>query len=240
MSEFKVGDVVEHVGEGRREGERGKVHFSPCITVGYVRVLFEGDSTAKCYKPEELKRVDPPTREFKTGDLVRFIGGRGTAGPNVGDQGRVQGRVMDRDCRAPGYVRVRFSSLKRCILVEELELVAPTSLTFATTTARGSVLDEAKGLIEGDRNNSYGPPTQDFARTAGVLNALGYRGPDGRGLEPHDVAIVVAAVKLSRLMWTPEKRDNWVDLAGYAACGFECATEEGKLAQVKVSPEPGA
>lgn len=33
-------------------------------------------------------------------------------------------------------------------------------------------------------------------------------------------------VKLSRLMWTPAKRDSWVDIAGYAACGLECALHE--------------
>ena len=90
---------------------------------------------------------------------------------------------------------------------------------------RASILHEAEELICGDRNNSYGPPTQDFSRTAGVLNALGYRSPSG-DIRPHDVAIFVAAVKLSRLMWSAGKRDNWTDLAGYAACGHECVVME--------------
>jgi hypothetical protein len=94
------------------------------------------------------------------------------------------------------------------------------------SSPRGDALDEAKGLITGDRNNSYGPPTQDFARAAGVLNALGYRAHEGRQLLPHDIALMVMAVKQSRLVWTPAKRDSWVDIAGYAACGLECAMEE--------------
>lgn len=93
---------------------------------------------------------------------------------------------------------------------------------------RADVLDEARGLITGDRNNTYGPPMQDFTRTAGALSAYGYRGPGGRELQAHDVAIFVMAVKLSRLMWTPAKRDSWVDIAGYSGCGYECAAEEGK------------
>jgi hypothetical protein len=101
----------------------------------------------------------------------------------------------------------------------------------AEDTPRGSVLTEARELINGDRNNSYGPPTQDFTRTAGILNALGYSGPDGRELQGHDIAIIIASVKMSRLMWTPGKRDNWVDLAGYAGCGYECAVEEGHSGQ---------
>jgi Domain of unknown function (DUF6378) len=102
---------------------------------------------------------------------------------------------------------------------------APFSRVKDNLTERARVLDEAKNLICGDRNNQYGEPHQDFQRTAGVLNALGYLAPDGP-LKAHDVAVIISAVKLSRIMWSPEKRDHWVDLAGYAACGYECVTKE--------------
>lgn len=93
-------------------------------------------------------------------------------------------------------------------------------------SVRESMLDEAKSLVLGDRNATYGPPNQDFDRSAGQLNALGYRGPGGRELLGHDIAIMVMSIKLSRLVWTPDKRDSWVDIAGYAACGLECAVIE--------------
>lgn len=93
---------------------------------------------------------------------------------------------------------------------------------------RLDVLDEAAHLISGDRNNSYGPPHQDFKRTAEALNAFGYSVNDNP-LMPHDVALIISVVKISRLMWSPEKRDSWVDLAGYAACGYEAyMTENGE------------
>lgn len=98
-------------------------------------------------------------------------------------------------------------------------------------TPRAHVLNEARDLITGDRNNQYGPPTQDFSRTAAALTALGYRGPGGRDLAAHDVAILVGVVKLSRLMWEPTKRDSWVDLAGYAACGWECVEDEYQIGE---------
>jgi hypothetical protein len=91
---------------------------------------------------------------------------------------------------------------------------------------RAELLEEANSLVNGDRNNAYGPPHQDFQRTADMLTAMGFRfgdyrdGDDAR-IEAHHVAMILAAVKLSRLAWSPDKRDSWVDLAGYAACGHE-------------------
>ena len=95
---------------------------------------------------------------------------------------------------------------------------------------RESALTEAKKLITGDRNNQYGPPTQDFNRTARMANAFGFAVVDEAGnvnpVQAHHVALFVMFVKLSRLAWTPQKRDSWVDIAGYAGCGFECAVTE--------------
>lgn len=90
---------------------------------------------------------------------------------------------------------------------------------------RGDVLDEAKTLITGDRNNQYGPPTQDFDRTAAMASAFGFQ-VDGKPLQGHHVAIFMMLLKTSRLAWTPDKRDSWVDAAGYAGCGAECAVAE--------------
>jgi len=83
-----------------------------------------------------------------------------------------------------------------------------------------SILEEANRLVNGDRNKTYGPPSEDGARVAGMMNALGYRGPDGRELQPHDWAVFLMAVKMSRIVVTPTKRDHWVDAAGYAQCGW--------------------
>jgi Domain of unknown function (DUF6378)/Domain of unknown function (DUF4406) len=98
---------------------------------------------------------------------------------------------------------------------------------------RADALTEAKALITGDRNNSYGPPTQDFQRTADMASSFGFRfvgHPDGpaEDLESYHVAIFMMLLKLSRLAWTPGKRDSWVDAAGYAGCGYECAVEAAK------------
>jgi hypothetical protein len=59
------------------------------------------------------------------------------------------------------------------------------------------------------------------------LNALGYRGPDGRMLEPFDNAIIEIALKQARNVGAPQVRDNWLDTAGYGAIGWEAAVIGG-------------
>lgn len=89
---------------------------------------------------------------------------------------------------------------------------------------RRDLLNEAAELVDGDRNVQYGDPIEDFKRTADMWNA--YLGTTD--LKPHDVAALIAMVKLSRIRWSPTKRDHWADLAGYAACGWDCVKREDK------------
>jgi nucleoside 2-deoxyribosyltransferase len=80
------------------------------------------------------------------------------------------------------------------------------------------ILAEALDLTKGDRNVTYGDPQIDFLRTAAFWTQI-----FGTEVKPHQVALAMAALKLSRLCWSPAKRDSWVDLAGYARCGWLCA-----------------
>jgi hypothetical protein len=79
-----------------------------------------------------------------------------------------------------------------------------------------SVLTEAEGLVHGDRNASYGPPIDDFSRTAGMVSAM-LAHKLSQPLTAEDVGLFMVCVKLSRQINAP-KRDNCVDGAGY----FEC------------------
>lgn len=73
-----------------------------------------------------------------------------------------------------------------------------------------SVLTEAEGLVHGDRNISYGHPMDDFTRTAKMWSAL-----FGFPVTAEQVGLAMICVKLSRECHRP-KRDNLVDIAGYA------------------------
>lgn len=82
------------------------------------------------------------------------------------------------------------------------------------------ILSEAKKLVCGDRNNQYGPPTQDFERIAAMWSTL-----FGVKFDSHQVACAMICLKLSRICWSPSKRDHWVDMAGYSQCGWWCAED---------------
>lgn len=90
--------------------------------------------------------------------------------------------------------------------------------------ARAKLLLDADQIVNGDRNVTYGDPNADFARTARLWNAYldGKAERDVVDIEPADVAIMMILLKVSRLTWSPTKRDHWLDIAGYAACGADC------------------
>lgn len=77
---------------------------------------------------------------------------------------------------------------------------------------RETVLQEAQRLVYGDRGETYGHPLDDFTRTAtmwGVILAA--------PVSAEQVAMCMMALKISRQTYQP-KRDNVVDMAGYAEC----------------------
>lgn len=94
------------------------------------------------------------------------------------------------------------------------------------------LLDLAKEATA-DRGLNYGKPEDNFARIARRWNTFlvnrGYISPHqrltdfGGPINPADVAMMCADLKMARLENQPVHQDSWVDLAGYAACGAEIA-----------------
>jgi hypothetical protein len=78
------------------------------------------------------------------------------------------------------------------------------------------ILEEALRITSVDRQAQYGPPDQDFARTAKMWSAL-----KGVEFEARDVAMFMICLKLSRETHQ-RKRDNAVDGAGYFRCLHIC------------------
>ena len=88
-----------------------------------------------------------------------------------------------------------------------------------------TILEEAIRTIK-RRGEVYGPPEKDFERTAEMLNTLFKdKLQDRKAFSTTDVARIMICIKLSRSI-QGNHRDNWVDIAGYAACGNRCETGE--------------
>ena len=82
-------------------------------------------------------------------------------------------------------------------------------------SAKG-ILDEAKDILD-ERGLDYGHPAVNIKRIAQLWSSY-----FGREIDPLDVCICMALVKISRIVETP-KRDSFVDLVSYAALAGEMA-----------------
>lgn len=81
---------------------------------------------------------------------------------------------------------------------------------------RSEILAAAERCVVGDREQDYGGPERNFTRIAEFWTTyLGYP------VDAKDVAAMLALLKIARIASGHAKADNWIDLAGYAACGGE-------------------
>lgn len=101
---------------------------------------------------------------------------------------------------------------------------------------RAEILHEAERCVCTDRNQQYGEPEDNFRIIATLWSAyLCARGFD-EPLGAADVGAMMALFKLGRIATGGNKADNFIDLAGYAACAGEISTESERTAKdVKVS-----
>lgn len=86
-------------------------------------------------------------------------------------------------------------------------------------TYRDMLLSEAKDTINGPRDTEYGDAVLNFQTIAKMWEPI-----FGTDISADQVALAMAALKIVRLSNDPSHRDSWVDLAGYAALGFEANT----------------
>lgn len=112
------------------------------------------------------------------------------------------------------------------IAVEEKKLETedePEKLT------RAAVLEKARACVCGEREQNYGTPEDSFGCIAELWEAYlraACIAPDSVvRVTPTDVAMMMALLKIARVGTSSVggTADSFVDLAGYAACGAECA-----------------
>ena len=85
-----------------------------------------------------------------------------------------------------------------------------------------SILAEAEEIVNGSRQSDYGDARESFSRIATIASVM-----TGKELSPEDCCAVMMAVKLVRESFN-HKRDNLVDLCGYAHIMNEIMESEKK------------
>ena len=84
---------------------------------------------------------------------------------------------------------------------------------------RGNILDEAKRLINNDRQKDYGRPEINHTRIANLWSAF-----LETDITPAQVAMCMSLVKVARLIESPKHLDSYVDMAACAAIAGEIET----------------
>lgn len=91
-------------------------------------------------------------------------------------------------------------------------------ITPSNAYIRAQFLDEVEKLVCKDRNVTHGDAEDNFRVIADLWNVY-IKNSKGEDLNNKDVAIMMCLFKVSRLMSNIDNLENWLDLAGYAACG---------------------
>lgn len=90
-------------------------------------------------------------------------------------------------------------------------------MTEGSVTYRVDALREAATIISGDRDAQYGGPEENFARIAKIWSVI-----LGIDITEEDVAMCMVGLKVARYASKSGfQPDTWVDIAGYAGCGYE-------------------
>tara|TARA_R110000823_G_scaffold207592_1_gene338143 strand:+ start:1106 stop:1366 length:261 start_codon:yes stop_codon:yes gene_type:complete len=81
---------------------------------------------------------------------------------------------------------------------------------------RGQILDEAKRLTLNEREAIYGTPLVNHQRIAKFWSIY-----LEHEVTPQDVALMMALVKVARLIQTPDHLDSVIDLCSYGSIAGE-------------------
>jgi len=93
---------------------------------------------------------------------------------------------------------------------------------------RVEALREAARIISGDRDIQYGGPEENFDRIAKIWSVI-----LGINITQEDVGMLMVGLKIARYAnRSGFHADTWIDIAGYAGCGYEV----GKVQSERSTP----
>ena len=111
----------------------------------------------------------------------------------------------------------------RKIILSLLEKPAVDARQESEHWTRTRVLSEAEKCVCGQREQDYGTPEDSFEMIGKLWTVyLDY----ATKIDAHDVAAMMALLKIARISENPQHMDSWVDGCGYFACGGEIAGKD--------------
>lgn len=204
-----VGGHVYHLHGGNRAGgsESGRTQSG----VGYRRNKEAGNGVQKMLMEQLTKRLefDKAMRMITALEICQC------------------GATTPRDCdtKCP-YVA---ESVEGTACHEKLMQDAAEFIKFHTIgnqeeqpTTRKTILEAAEKCVCHDRQDTHGKPEDSFGAIADLWTAYL---DIGHEITPVDVAQMMILLKIGRAKENPKHTDNWVDMAGYAACAGEIAAD---------------
>lgn len=88
---------------------------------------------------------------------------------------------------------------------------------------RAEILDKAKDCVTRDRAATHGDAERSFELIADFWSCY-----LNTAIHAHDVAAMMGLLKIARIRLNPAHNDNWIELAGYSACGGEITSNEAQ------------
>lgn len=108
------------------------------------------------------------------------------------------------------------------------------------TPERVNILNDAAGLIVGQRQEDYGTPEENFERIAGYFNIHFKKNLENNiPATPRQMAEFMVLLKMARTINSPT-RDSYVDIGGYAGIAGELAKNETSNKEASVPAEKEA
>lgn len=104
---------------------------------------------------------------------------------------------------------------------KEGEQVSPSP-----TSPRESLLNDARRIVTGERNVAYGEPEDNSRRIGDLWNVFlqGRTKPPTEPLDPYEVFLMMALMKIARLMHDPSNYDSYLDAVGYITVAWDAYT----------------
>lgn len=119
-----------------------------------------------------------------------------------------------------GYVYKLMSKISTPKEVLDADLNPVGTWTTRSWKSRGDILDTAKDYVTKDRASDHGDMESNFQTISEYWSVH-----LGTEVSATDVSVMMTLLKVARIKSNANNMDNWIDAAGYMACGGEIASK---------------